>query len=180
MLVGYARGVDDALATRDDILSSGGRAEVVEFNVLNPGEGAARISDDELPTSVLYFAAPFIRAGRVGVFSPERFQVFCDYFVRGFSETVSALRAIGCSPLEVLYPSSVFVESTPPGMHEYAASKAAGEYSCRALQSADLKVEVVRFDRLATDQTQGLLPGHMEEPAPAVLRAIRKLRGGAR
>ncbi|HZM71441.1 MAG TPA: SDR family NAD(P)-dependent oxidoreductase [Candidatus Cryosericum sp.] len=175
----YRVGSADAERVAGEIVEGGGSATTRPFDVLAPKESPG---DSPVPRPrpdiLCYFAAPFISTAARGAFSSKAFREFCDYFVVGFVATVGAILGPEPRRLRVLYPSSVYVDETPPGMGEYAAAKAAGEVACRLLEKTTpgVTVHVRRFPRLATDQTAGLLPQPVADPIPVILETLRHLR----
>ena len=88
------------------------------------------------PTHVYFFATPHIATGRRDQFSPEQFSRFCNVYLHGFHELVLHLLGSVSDGLQVLYPSSVYVQSPTPDLQEYSVAKAAGEALCRSLMVA--------------------------------------------
>lgn len=156
----YRQGRADAEHVVREIREIGGTATAYPLDAANPGVGVAALASPEwFPTHVFYFATPPISVGRKGVFSSEIFARFCDCYVEGFAALHRALRAIDRqAPLTLFYPSSIYVETPPLSLGEYAAAKAAGEALCRFLAANDrrLRIHVPRLPRLPTDQTANL------------------------
>ncbi|MBM3302540.1 MAG: SDR family NAD(P)-dependent oxidoreductase, partial [Deltaproteobacteria bacterium] len=156
----YYEGSKDARRVVDDIVSHGGTADCTAFDVLKPAQHVfARFGPSWAPTHLYYFATPFIFDAVKGVFSPQLYQRFCDYYVTGFLNTVNAARNHGPDLQMVFYPSSIAVDDLPLDMGEYAAAKMAGEVLCRFLEKANsgLRIHKPRLPRTATDQTVSLL-----------------------
>ena len=177
----YVRGCDDARRTVQDIRSGGGRAAAFALDVLDPRVGLGRVRAERwVPTDLHYFAAPHIGQGMPGSYSEERYRKFHRYFVSGFARTVDAVLELGPELLRVFYPSSVFVRDRPPDQVEYVAAKEAGEAMCDDLRRGheNLRILAPRLPRLATDQTRSLVGKEGEDPAPVLLRELRRLRDG--
>jgi NAD(P)-dependent dehydrogenase (short-subunit alcohol dehydrogenase family) len=176
----YRDGKTDAEAVASDIAARGGVAACSRLDVLAPEPGLRELTDvGWLPTHLCYFATPFIFAAVKGVFSPELFRGFCEYYVSGFVNTAEPLICRGLR--HILYPSSVAVDERPAHMGEYAAAKAAGEAVCAFLEKTRKGVSVCapRLPRLATDQTASLLPAGDLDPAPVMLDVLRRFRDAA-
>ena len=176
----YHQGAEDAQRVVEEIVSGGGLAESFQYDVLNSGpdflKGALQ---NWVPTHLYYFATPFIFCGTAERFSPELFDKFCAYYVRGWLATLTPLRQLGLQ--NAFYPSSVAIDELPWGMAEYAAAKGAGEMLCRYLEKAErgLVIHRPRFPRLETDQTASILSGSSHDPVPVLLQHLRLFRDGA-
>ena len=173
------RGAKDAQRVIGEIISQGGSADCVAFDVLDPPRDLSdRFGEQWAPTHLYYFATPFIFDAIRGAFSSQLFQQFCDYYVTGFSNTVEIVRNLGSNLQRIFYPSSVAIDDLPLNMGEYAAAKMAGEVLCRFLEKANLgiKIHKSRLPRTATDQTASLLPVENEDPVPLMLENLRYLR----
>jgi hypothetical protein len=61
--------------------------------------------------------------------------------------------------LNVLYPSTIYVEEVDRHMSEYAMAKAAGELLCANLSRFSPRISILaeRLPRVATDQNNGLI-----------------------
>ena len=160
VVVTYHRGRDDAQRVADEIVAGGGIVHTARYDV-ETGETdlRERIPHGWSPTDVYYFSTPRIVFNR-GPWNAALFIAFCRYYVEGFAALAEATDRDFPMPPGVIrryvYPSTVYVEETPPGLAEYAAAKAAGETLCRALaerRKGALAVVVDRLPRLFTDQT---------------------------
>lgn len=178
VILTYHQGVSDARRVVEEIVSGGGKATCIHFDVLDPtADLLSRFEGGSKPISLYYFATPFIFGSRKRQFSPLRFNTFCDYYVSGFLRTVETLEA-GDKGLErIFYPSTTAIDEMPLDMGEYAAAKTAGERLCDFLQKIHpaIKIYKPRLPRLATDQTVSLLPVESHEPAPFLLPHLREL-----
>jgi NAD(P)-dependent dehydrogenase (short-subunit alcohol dehydrogenase family) len=161
----YAAGEADAGRIVGDIGSAGGSARALHLN----------IDDPELPeghfSHVYYFASPKIRQGPRGKFDHTLFQSYLSFFVTGFETLVRALPA----PVEIVYPSTVFVHQPEARFAEYIAAKAAGEALCDYLDThrAGITVRVVRLPRLRTDQNATVAGPTGADPADAILALLQ-------
>lgn len=173
--VTYHRGVDDAERIVAEIRRGGGRAEMLALDVLNLPASLELVPEgSHAPTDLLYFATPRIVPGERGAFSPELFDHFCRYYVRGFAALVKALAPHGLQ--RVVYPSSVFVDDPPETLAEYGAAKAAGEVVSAALEKGLFGVTIgrPRLPRMATDQTASLTALESVDPGPVILEMLRE------
>ena len=174
VLLTYRSGRADAERVRDEIVSGGGKADVMALDVNDP---PPQLPGGFRPTQLFYFATPPISASPTGRFRYDVFERFNDCYVRAFYDLI-----VRCAPeagrkLSVMYPSSVFVTDTPPNMGEYAASKAAGESLCAFLQSAikGLHIHVERLPRLPTDQTASLIPARLDDPVDVMANVLKAM-----
>lgn len=181
VMLTYVQGHEDAQRVVDEILSAGGRAEIMRFNVLAPEDSLVAESAEFSPTHMYYFATPFI-TGRRGAFSDKLFKEFCDYYVSGFSRTLEFLLKRAPCLGKVFYPSSVFVEMLPPSLAEYAAAKAAAETLCAFMEKnkKNILIHKPRLPKMATDQTAGIMPDQRHDPVPFMLRHLRDFKSCSR
>ena len=177
--ISYYHGSEEADSVVAEIVSGGGKAYKIPFNVLEPPENLGMLFRENWnPTHLYYFATPFIAVGSRGVFSYQLFENFCNYYIKGFYDTINAINSAGTGLKKIFYPSTVFVDELPLNMAEYSISKAAGEMLCRFLQKSLAKGNVVyhdRLQRLATDQTASLLPIESNDPVPVILSILRSI-----
>ncbi len=175
----YAVGSEDAGRVVEEINENGGSAGLLHLNVLEvPEDLAERLGGGWSPTHLYYYATSYIAIGAKGVFSPDIFRQFSDYYIGGFVKTFQALQNIDLSLQKIFYPSSVFVDERPSNMGEYAASKMAAELVCTYLEedTPELVIHKPRLPKFATDQTLSLLPTNALEPLPVILEHLRLLR----
>jgi NAD(P)-dependent dehydrogenase (short-subunit alcohol dehydrogenase family) len=170
----YHRREKDAVRLRGEILAEGGTADFLRLDVLRSEDGSfiAEIGHWR-PSHLYFFATPFIFSPATGVFSSDRFERFCAYYVHGFATLVSQFAPLGLR--YALYPSSVFINEVPPNMGEYVAAKAAGEMLCKFLAKTHrgIVIQCPRLPRLATDPTVSLRQGNNADPVPVILNALR-------
>lgn len=166
----YYSGKEDAIRVVDEIVSNGGRASLMFFNILSltesQGDGVAKRPF----THMYYFATPHIATNR-GPFSARIFKEFCDYYVSGFSESVEWLLKHETGLKKVFYASTVYVEQPPLSLVEYVMAKAAGEHLCSLLEKrhTDLGIYVSRLPPMATDQTASIFTDERAAPATIML-----------
>jgi NAD(P)-dependent dehydrogenase (short-subunit alcohol dehydrogenase family) len=132
---------------------------------------------DSAVTDFYYFATPRILSNE-GVFSPSLYATLSRFYLTAFVEALQFLlpRAPG-GILSVLYPSSVYVETRPPGMTEYSMVKMAGELLCADLSRScgRLKIVVERLPRVLTDQTSSVTPAETADSTSVMLPVIRRV-----
>jgi len=129
------------------------------------------------PNQLYYFATPLISLEGGDWFSAEKFDSYCQFYVKGFSSTVGTVLRLGGETLSVFYPSTIFLEKFQEHSTEYCAAKAAGEILCRHLQRffPNVRTYTPRLERMKTDQTAGLLPIDAEDPMLVMLNAVRAM-----
>ena len=178
VVVTFHRGEVDARRVAAEIEGSGGHCRTAPLDVTKPmTELASRLGSGWLPTGLLYFATPHIGGGDAPGLSLEKLRTMIAAYVDGFYEVARAAHALGGDRLAVLYPSTVFLDHGHTGFAEYCIAKAAGEALCAKLPEMLRGVSVMchRLPRMRTDQTQGILGGSADEPAPILLREMRRL-----
>ena len=147
----------------------------IRFQSFDTAEAApASLFDSEL-TDLYYMATPSIFRGRKGAISTALFEEFNAVFIDGFLKVFGAARTASSALRYVLYPSSSVLSEPQPNLVEYAMSKQAAEEMIHALaaQYPALRFDLVRFPRLATDQTINLAGVPALDAADAALRALR-------
>jgi nucleoside-diphosphate-sugar epimerase len=163
-----------------EIREGGGVCETLAYDARKPAlEQLAALS--EAPTHAYYFATPTIFRPQAEMFVPERLEEFLAFYVDGFWQLAQALRTRRAD-VGLFYPSSVFVTERPPGMTEYAMSKAAGEVMCAEMNASlgPLHVTVARLPRLATDQTASFSGDEAALPVDTMLPVVRAVQGRAK
>jgi len=130
-----------------------------------------------IPTHLFYFATPHITIDRGAPFSQGKYHRFTECYVTAF-ERVLRPYELGNHPLHVLYPSSVFLDETPPFTAEYCAAKCAGEELCKHLNKrhAHLHITAPRLPRMNTDQTASLIAASTHDPATVLLPILRAMQ----
>jgi hypothetical protein len=99
------------------------------------------------------------------------------FYVTGFYDLCKELRLRFRKELSILYPSSVYIDSRPESMTEYAMAKAAGEVLCADIQTFENlgRILVRRLPRLPTDQTASLMNIATAEPISVILPIVREV-----
>ena len=169
----FRSGFSEAKGVVDDIKQAGfgGRAEACQYDSLESArEQLACVGTP--PNYLYYFATGKIDAGLSLALDRKRLSSYLDVYVEGFSNVVDGcLSLAGRNPLRCLYPSTVFIDSTPSGMAEYAMAKAAGEVMCAAMmrQRRNLSIDTPRLPRTLTDQTATVPPVPAADPVDVML-----------
>ncbi|MBM0108892.1 SDR family NAD(P)-dependent oxidoreductase [Steroidobacter sp. S1-65] len=177
VIITYSIGEADANRVADDIRRTGGRCDVLQYDVRKSAMEQWSTVDQALPDHIYYFATPMIARHRTTVFSRARLEEFDDFYLHGFADLVQICMTKHPSGMRVFYPSSTFVDTRPLHMTEYAMSKAAGEVLCTDLPRAFPGLEVVarRLPRLPTDQSNGLEESEMADPIEIMLPIVREM-----
>lgn len=172
----YFASPDRAEEVAREIRQGGGNCTIAALDV-----GDASALDNLLQgadpfQSMMYFATPHIFRRRTQGFSDEFFSDFINIYVSAFHRIVTSMVAATRSPLRALYPSTVAIDEPIKELTEYAAAKAAGESVCRTLQKQTkrLTIDIVRFPRIKTDQTNTIAAAVTTDPldllGPAIVR----------
>ena len=176
VIVTYASGAADAAAVACEIREAGGYCRTSRYDVReSPVPQLAALGDS--PTHVYYFATPTIARRKAGVCDLQRLQEFNSFYVGGFLELVLACAGARPEGVKVFYPSTVYVESRPTELTEYAMAKAAGEILCADLNThlGGVRVLVRRLPRVPTDQTSSLLPLETADALEVMLPIVREM-----
>ncbi len=176
----YHQGTTDAENVVSEIVANGGVAECFAYDALGaPAVLTSQVRDWE-PTTLCYFATPYIEPGSKGRFASEKFAKFCEYYVRGFHDAFQAVR--GPRLRSILYPSSSLLDENPSIFAEYIAAKAAGEALCRVLERTNPGVRICtpRLGRLATDQTASILDEEVPDAAETIANVLLEMRASRR
>lgn len=149
----YAVGREEAERVAAEILQWGGKCTVIPYNVLHPSPEVLDGIASEL-THAYYFATPGIARAKRPLFDPATFALFQRFYIDGFFDLCRKI-ARRANPVQVFYPSTVFVAERPKEFAEYAMAKAAGEILCADLNRSlpGIRVFSTRLPRLETDQS---------------------------
>lgn len=165
------RQMEDVCRVAEEIGWGGGRASARALDVTTP-------PDPELAhagfTHVMYFATPPIALQEPADRYEQEYERYAAVYVTAFQ---TLFHTLSSHLRGVLYPSSVAVDETFPGGEAYAAAKASGEVLCRELAEAypDIRFDVPRLPRLASDQTASVLPVDRPDPVPILWAALTRL-----
>lgn len=175
----YAVGKTDAERVANEIRAWGGECDVLAYDVLRQGESQMRLLT-EAPTTLYYFATAMISKPRSRKLDFGLMEMFTEFYVKGFYQACDAHKAVFGIPLRVFYPSTVFVDSCPEGMAEYAMVKAAGEVMCNDMRHICAGVEVLvrRLPRMLTDQTASIVPIKRVSMTEVMLPIVREMEAG--
>jgi acyl dehydratase len=172
----FSAGEEDARRVQAEIGRGGGRCDIIHYDVrANASDQISRLLT--CPTHAYYMPTPVIYRRRSEVFSQSRFEEFLTFYVSAFHDLYRGLRSKFDKEITFFYPSSVYVETRPDGMTEYAMAKAAGEILCTDIQSFEGPGRILlrRLPRLPTDQTASLLKAETVEPISVILPIVREV-----
>lgn len=177
--VSYSVGEADAQRVQGEIAAFGGRCEVLRYDVRS---SAAPQLDRlaSIPNQVYFMATPAISRPRHRGFTESRFQEFFAFYVVGFHDLCKELIRRQGRGLAIFYPSSIYVESRPPNMMEYAMAKACGEVLCADMQGFEKlgRILMRRLPRLLTDQTAAIIGPQSADPVDIMIPIVRELHAG--
>lgn len=170
----YARGLRDARLVSAEIgRANRGACTPLELDILAPlsSEALRVLADVDL---IFYFPTPLISRKKSRTFSPPILQDFLRFYVERFYALCEAVQSAAARPVRVFYPSSVYVESRPKGLTEYAMAKAAGEILVSDLNATSSKLQIVssRLPRMGSDQTNTIAGGAEDTDGVAVMLSI--------
>lgn len=175
--ISYAQGESDARRVAAEIIRAGAQCEVTAYDVA--GDARAQLREQAASyTHIYYFATPGITHRSSSLGAEDRLQGFNRFYLHGFRELVMAAKALRAQGFAVFYPSTIYIQRPPPGMSEYAHSKAAGEALCAELARVfpEIRILVERLPRLLTDQTAALVPQDAGDPVAPLLAVIRRMK----
>ena len=138
----YRTGADDARRIQQEIEAAGGQCHVLQLDVQQTVLPAMNFD------ALYYFASPKIFVKRGNEFDTELLLRFREIYVAHFRRLVDHIEGLDY----IFYPSSTAIDEELQELAEYSQAKLEGEAMCEQLAS-DIKTEVVRIPRTATDQT---------------------------
>jgi len=175
----YAKGQADAERIQLEALTSGRDVRILQVDAALPLSAALKADLHAAGITHLYhFATPQIAKSPTGTWNAALFDDFCKLYVHGFAELVlaAAPKDSRSSPLVVLYPSTVFLDTPAKGFAEYCAAKVAGEALCDHLGlDHHVKISKPRLPRLQTDQNSSFLGVEGEAPLAVMLAQLQAL-----
>jgi acyl dehydratase len=177
-IITYFQGERDAERVAGDILSEGGRCEVLQLDVRHCQQLVRRLrKKGSAPRTIYYFATPRIFSRRRGFFSHDILREFNEIYVTAFGRLLDAAATAGPPKLRVFYPSSVAINEGMRETAEYAMAKHLGEQMCSFYNQYSGQIEVVveRLPRTMTDQTSTLLPVSGENAADVMLPVVERV-----
>ncbi|CCO23202.1 SDR family NAD(P)-dependent oxidoreductase [Maridesulfovibrio hydrothermalis] len=166
----YSEGKEDAEKVAQDIISAGGSANIIQFDVLS-SRIPSQIQCTDF-THLFYFASPYIFNGKSGFFSKKLYAQFSDFYVHSFLNLFVQLNK---DKLKMVFnPSTIAVEEPEPDMGEYITAKAAMEGLCAYLGRVHRKINFAypRLPRTATDQTASVYPIKSNDPVEVMLKYL--------
>jgi len=176
-VVTYSLGQDDAKEVAAEIAAAGRPCEILRYDATAPAAPQLAALRHE-PTSFYYFAACSIFRRKAALYEPALMQEFVRFFVDGFYELCSALRARQSGKLVGFYPSTIAIDASLRDLTEYCLAKLAGEALCVQLESylPEFQVIVQRLPRTQTDQTATLVPVPAEPALSVMLPIVRTIQ----
>jgi acyl dehydratase/NAD(P)-dependent dehydrogenase (short-subunit alcohol dehydrogenase family) len=177
--ISYHRGRTDATKLTEEIGAAGGSSRSFAYDVTQPNDSTLRrLGNEWRPTQLYYFATPLITLEKGPLFSPEKFERYCRFYLHGFARAVEALLPGHAKPLAIFYPSTVFLDEFQRYSTEYCAAKAAGELVCQHVQKSQpgVRVHAPRLPRMKTDSTSSLIPVRTADALEVMLPVIRAMR----
>ena len=179
VIVTYATGQEDAEALTAEIRSQTANdvCHALRYDINQEAAAQLRKLKSGV-THLYYFATGKIARQKDSLFRTDLFDEFIQMYVKGFYHICVYLSEYGSRPLTAFYPSTVFVESNPPNMIEYAMAKMAGETLCFNMNRAGGRVHVIvsRLPPLLTDQTATVLPMERADPLKVMLPVVREVQ----
>lgn len=132
------------------------KTDFIQLDIGNVSKQALQKIQEFSPTHLYYFATPKISAG-TGNLNEKRFIDFMRCYIFALDSFMESLNVTSLK--NIFLPSSVAIDELPKDMLEYALAKSAMETYARWLsKSRKIFVYTPRFPRIATDQTQTILP----------------------
>ena len=179
----YAGGREDALRVCAEASALGRDCRAMHLDASRPlpPATAEAISSAQF-THLYHFATPQIAKSPTAAWSAALFDEFCKLYVHGLAELVhcAAPQHPQTATLQVLYPSTVFLDQPEKGLAEYCAAKAAGESLCDHLALLPgVAVSKPRLPRLQTDQNNSFRGLAGAAPMPVVLAMLGALHPDA-
>ena len=172
----YAGGRDDALRVCAEAAALGRDCRALQLDASQPLPPATAEAIRSAGFTHLYhFATPQIAKSPTAAWNAELFGNFCKLYVHGLAELVhsAAPKNPASARLQVLYPSTVFLDQAEKGFAEYCAAKAAGEALCDHLALIPgVAVSKPRLPRLQTDQNGSFRGVAGLAPMPVVLALL--------
>jgi acyl dehydratase/NAD(P)-dependent dehydrogenase (short-subunit alcohol dehydrogenase family) len=152
-VITYREGRHEAERVSADILSCGGRCEILRYDAL--AEANKQLQDLGRVDCAYYFATPKIFQRKSALYEPARLRTFLEFYADGFFNLCNALVPDGPAKLAVFYPSTVAIDHHTDATTEYAMAKIAGETLAACLNQFMSNIAVIsrRLPRILTDQT---------------------------
>ncbi len=183
VIVTYAKGREDAAELSEGIRAHVGRnvCQTVPYDARE--DAASQLASLGRGVShIYYFATTPIAKQKDGPFSAHVLDEFMEIYVKGFYDCCRFMAGQTSHRVTAFYPSSIFVENSPPAMIEYAMAKAAGEMLCENINHSPSRIRAIvsRLPRLLTDQTATVPPVAARDPLEVMLPIIRQVQAASR
>ena len=154
----FYKGEIEAQLICDQIEKSDGSCAIIQLDITDLSEDALaplRMFDPDL---IFFFSTPTIEIQPSRSFDSALSEKFNNHYVSGFAHLVETLVDKRDHQLDVVVPSTVYIENPIPGSAEYVASKTAAEAVALNLQGkhAPLRAHIWRLPKVLTDQTASL------------------------
>ena len=179
VIISYATGFDDAMATCDEINTAArSHCRVLRLDVTVDAFESVDLDWDTLDT-IYFFATPRIFRKKAEVFDVELFQEFCNFYAAKFyAMCVFLENTLTKGKVKVYFPSTVFIDERPKGMAEYAMAKASAEILVQEINRSFRKLAVTstRLPRLSTDQTTSIASVSSASNTETLLPLVRSLQ----
>jgi len=176
----YARGKADAERIVAEALAAGAQANALCLDTSQPlGADTSAVLAAAGYTHVYYFATPSIAKSPPGTWNPTLYDLYTRVYVTGFADVArAAAQARGATPLQALYPSTVFLDQAEKGFAEYCCAKAAGETLCKHLTlEGRVQAQHPRLPRMKTDQNSSFLGPEASDPWPVLAATLAQFCG---
>ena len=176
VVVTYHVGQAEAQALCREITDWGGHGECVQYTA---GGSANTTIDYSQFNQIYYFATPKIVGKRASTFDQVQKHGYQTAYVDAFKTLYKAVASTQ-HPCTIFYPSTIFIDTTPKGLEDYAAAKLEGEAFCTQVnaQQDTVKVLVERLLQLATDQNQTLVENQLTDLVDCLLPVIQAMQTG--
>ena len=176
VVVTYHVGRADAQALCQEITDWGGSCSCIQFTA---GNSANTTIDYSQFNQIYYFATPKIVGKRASTFDQVQKHGYQTAYVDAFKTLYKAVASTQ-HPCTIFYPSTIFIDTTPKGLEDYAAAKLEGEAFCTQVnaQQDTVKVLVERLLQLATDQNQTLVENQLTDLVDCLLPVIQAMQTG--
>lgn len=147
----------------------------MRYNALKPSTNALAAIKDFAPTHIYYFATPQIRARNAKWLDRAVLYNFIDCYIFGLQTLLQALTpdsstSQSTSLRAIFSPSTRFIDTKARDFKEYTLAKMLLESYIASL--SDIAYFTPRLDKLATNQTQSILPQSLPAPDSALLQAL--------
>ena len=123
VMITYATGKADAESVAEEIKKVGAECKTATYDIHQGSFQQLAALGERVPAHIYYFATPMIFRRKAYCFDLRRFCEFNSFYVGGFIDLVRACAQQRPEGVKVFYPSSVFIDTRPADMTEYADRK---------------------------------------------------------